>query len=272
MIRTTSLSMTALTTALTTGAITRLGVAALLLAAGAVQAAAPVVTTFDNGREGWRGPQGSGGISWVGPGFGNDAPAYRTVFQDFGITFSNQLNPAFIGDYTVMPSVAIGLDVNAQLVRFFGSDVTRDLVVELRDYDNAPAGYPYVSVWATLGTLDAANPGWHTLSVLIPDTSATALPAGWGGYGAEDPVTFAPMLPADRTFTSVLAGVDEIAFTTLVPGYFYGATTFVVSVDNLTLAAVPEPASALLLAAGLGGLLLRQALQQPAQARPSVMR
>jgi hypothetical protein len=69
-------------------------------------------------------------------------------------------------------------------------------------------------------------------------------------------VTFEPILPGDRTFTSVLASVDEIHFTTFVPGFFFGFTNFDMAVDNVGFTAVPEPASALLL--GLGALALRR--------------
>ena len=83
-----------------------------------------------------------------------------------------------------------------------------------------------------------------TLGVTIDDPTATALPAGWGGYGAEDPVTFEPVLPAGRTFASVLASVDEIRFTTYEPGYFFGFTNFDLRFDNIVVASpVPEPTS-----------------------------
>lgn len=216
---------------------------------------------FDDGTAGWAGPSGSGGRSWIAPFRGQDRPAYRTRFSDFGISFANSSNTDFIGDYTALPAVQIGLDVKTLALSFFGQPVTRDLVVELRDHDNAPEGLPWVSVWYKLGTLDPGQSGWSTWSVTIADTSATALPSGWGGYGAEDPVTYEPTLPADRTFASVLAGVDEIAFTTYVPGYFFGETAFDVVVDNLFIRAVsvvPEPAPLALLAAGLIALRLRR--------------
>lgn len=234
-------------------------IATALLLSTALPALAIEASTvsFDHGREGWTAPRGSGGRSGIVPGQGNDAPALRTHFDDFGITFANRSNGAFVGDYTSVPALQISLDVKTLALDFFGSPVTRELIVELRDHDGAPDGYPYVSVWATLGTLDAGVGGWQTWSVTIADTSATALPAGWGGYGAEDPVTAEPMLPPGRSFANVLAGVDEIAFTTLVPGYFYGDTLFDVAVDNIRmqpLAAVPEAPGAALMAAGLLGL------------------
>lgn len=228
--------------------------AALLAATLPALAVGTSTVTFANGTEGFAGPQGAGGRSFITLIQGHERPAYRTRFSDFGITFATSTNSNFVGDYTAVPAVEIGLDVKTLSIDFFGQAVTRDLVVELRDHDGAPDGMPYVSVWYKLGTLDASKIGWETLSVTIANTGAAALPAGWGGYGAEDPVTYEPMLPADRTFASVLAGVDEIAFTTYVPGWFYGETAFDVIVDNVfirTLSAVPEAPGGLLFGAGL---------------------
>ncbi len=225
-------------------------VLALALAAGSAAAA---TTDFSSGAQGWEGLQpadGNGG-SGIDTSLGNGAPAYRTIINNFGISFSNSSNLDFVRDYTTTGSVNFGIDVLTQRVNYFGQDVTRDLVLELRDYDNATNGLPYTSVWYSLGTLDAAVGGWQHFSVTIGDTSATGLPSGWGGYGAEDAVGN-PLLPADRTFASVLAGVDEVVFTTYKPGWAYGFTDFDVAVDNISVSAVPEPGTYAMLVAGLG--------------------
>jgi len=229
----------------------------LVVALGlAVSSLSAHVVTFDDGNEGWDGPQGIGGATIVDPDFGNTAPSLHTIFNDFGITFSTAENEAFLGDYTALPAVQLGLDVYTDYLNFFGMDVTRDFIIELRDFDNPSGGYPWTSVWYKLGTLDAKDPGWHTWSVTIADTSATELPAGWGGFGAEDPETFEPMLPEDRTFASVLASVDEVAFTTLVPGFFFGFSDHDVAVDNIFIQPVPEPSTLALAGLGLAGLAL----------------
>lgn len=200
-------------------------------------AARNFVTTFADGAQGWKGPSGNGGATVIDESLGNAAPALHTRFEDFGITFRNQPKPSVLAALKRPGSVALALDVNTYAIVYFVQNVTRDLVVELRDHDNPPAGYPYAAVWARIGTLDAKKPGWRHMGVTIADTRSTELPAGWGGYGAED--EFAnPMLPPGRTFADVVAGADEVAFTTLVPGYAYGFTTFDVAVDNMAVRAV----------------------------------
>lgn len=220
------------------------------------------VTDFSGGTNGWTGVvswDGNSG-SWVDNTLGNSAPAYHTTIQEtFGLHWTNNTNAAVIGDYTKASSVTFGLDFNAYSITYLGNEVSRNIVVELRDYDNAPADLPYTSVWYVLGSVQAGE-GWKHLSVTIADTSSTALPAGWGGYGAEA-ADGSPILPANRSFTDVLKGVDEVVFTTFVPGYFYGWTDYDVAVDNISITAVPEPGTLLLQALGLtaiAGLVRRR--------------
>jgi hypothetical protein len=210
--------------------------AALLLAALAAAPAALAQTTavtFDNGAEGWIGPTGPGGTTSVVSTGGNPGANMRTVFNNFGITFANSTNAAFTGDFTNADSVTIAIDVRVENLAFFGSQVTRNLVLELRDTTNPPAGYPWQSAWVVLSPISLAATGsWKTFSATF-DPNSTALPAGWGGYGAEDPVTFEPELPAGTTFRDIVSDIDTMAFTTLQPGFFYGFTDFTVRIDNI---------------------------------------
>lgn len=242
--------MTRLTTTMAIGAC------AALLAAS--QAAADV-TTFDSGTEGWS-VSGRDDISDTG---GNPGANMDVVLLDvFGMSARNESNPAFLGDYNRFGNqveLTVDLKVNSIWMYDFDNnpmEVPRNLVVELVDYNDPSDPFPYTSVWYNFGEISADLPGWRTFSIVI-DPSATDLPAGWGGTGDEDPDTFEPRLPPDRTFASILANVEEIRFTSLEPGWFYGFTNFDVQVDNIGIRSVPEPGAAFT-AAGLGALLLQR--------------
>lgn len=188
-------------------------------------AAQTTVVGFDNGGEGW---DGNGSIEDDG---GNPGANFHFLIENFGIEVRNDSNAAFIGDLTGASEMTVGTDALVNSIQFEGTEVSRELIVEFRSHALAQDGYPYTSVWYDLGTLQA-NPVWTTFQVTFTPAS-TELPTGWGGYGAEDPITFEPILPPGVTFADVMASVDELAFTTYEPGYFYGFTDFDVRVDNL---------------------------------------
>jgi len=190
-------------------------------------AAQTTVVTFDNGGEGW---DGNGTVEADG---GNPGANFAFFIENFGIEIRNDSNAAFIGDLTPSPEITVGMDALVNSIQFEGIEVPRNLIIEFRSHALAQDGYPYTSVWYNAGVLQA-NPEWSTFSVTFVPAS-TELPAGWGGYGAEDPNTFEPMLPPGVTFADVMASVDELAFSTYEPGYFYGFTDFDVRFDNLTI-------------------------------------
>jgi len=191
-------------------------------------AAQTTVVTFDNGGEGW---DGNGSIETDG---GNPGANFHFVINNFGIEIRNDSNAAFTGDFTGSSEITVGMDALVNSIAFEGTEVSRDLIVEFRSHALAQDGYPYTSVWYDLGLLQA-NPAWNTFSVTFVPASLD-LPAGWGGYGAEDPLTFEPMLPPGVTFADVMASTDELAVTTYEPGFFYGFTDFDVRFDNLSIA------------------------------------
>jgi hypothetical protein len=225
--------------------------AACLAAAVAAPALADTTTTFDNGLEGWS----ISGRTDINPTGGNPGANLHGVLIDvFGADIRNNTNDAFLGDLSRYGMLELSIDIQVNSINFFGQEVPRDLVVELRDYTNNN-GYPWTSVYYNLGTLQAVsegNDGWVTYSVIIEDPFAVGLPDGWGGYGDETPLGD-PILPAGRTFASVLASVDEISFTTFVPGFFFGFTNFDIQVDNIAIRTVPAPSAVALL--GFGGLV-----------------
>ena len=223
--------------ALTIGLISGLGLAGAAIAGDSVTT---TIFDFENGESGgWNGPQGGGGSSFVDATGGNPGGNYRTIFNNFGVTFENSTHPSCVQDFTQYESVTFTMDLKVEDISFFGSPAPRPWLVEIRDYDNPPGGYPWVSVWYLFEWVEQGD--WTTWSVTITDPSADDLPAGWGGYGAEDPDTFEPILPADRTFASVLAGADAVVYTTLQPGWFFGFTDFDLRLDNITIETVSAP-------------------------------
>lgn len=220
-------------------------------------AAAPMssVVDFSNGAAGWDGnlpPDGFGNGSWLDTSLGNGAPALRSVNEAWGIDYVNRSNQNVLGDYSKLGSVTIGLDVIANSIRYRGEEVMRNIVVELRDYATTPDDMNFTSVWFNLGSIDFTQ-GWQSLSVTIADTTASLLPSGWGGAhisGAQA----GPTLPSGRTFADVLANVDELRFSTHVPGEIYDLTEFDIAIDNISIqaAAVPEPSTHALMLGGLG--------------------
>lgn len=199
------------------------------LALLACTASADHTVTFDTGPAGWS----ISGRDTVDAAGGNPGANLHGVLLDvFGADIRTNTDAAFLGDLSRYGPIRLSIDIRVHSIDFFGREVPRTLVVELRDY--SPGPYPWVSVWYELGTLTSEQPEWATYTVDITDPSAAALPPGWGGYGDEDDLGN-PRLPAGRTFASVLRGVDELAFTTFVPGYFFGFTNFDLRVDNITI-------------------------------------
>ena len=224
--------------------------ASVLLALALTPAAAAGGTPhadFENGVDGgWFGMQGDdgfGGGTWHEPTGGNPSGCLHTVFNNFGIGFYNVSDPSWACDWTEATQVTVSIDIRVSSISFFGQNVSRPWVLELRDRDGATGGYPWNSVWIRLATISAATHGqWTTLSVTF-DPRSTVLPPGWRGSGAEDPVTYEPVLPAGVTFADVLAGVDTVAFTTLQPGMFFGFTDHDIRIDNVRVErTVPSPA------------------------------
>jgi hypothetical protein len=233
----------------------KIGIALLgALTVGGQAAGQTIVSMFENERsDQWFGPAGLNGFTVIETEGGNPGGYMRTEFNDIGITFANNENSDYLGDYTSAAAITLSIDVLVESINFSGQEVSRPWLVELRDYDTAQNGLPWTSVWFLFDNISQANnSAWTTYSVTFDPNSAD-LPAGWGGYGAEDPNTFEPTLPAGVTFADVLSGVDEIAFTTLQPGFSFGFADYLVGIDNVTISRVPAPSAAALL--GLAGLI-----------------
>lgn len=228
--------------------------------ASTAQAIEPDLITFDDGTHGFDANPDcetivpDGGVPGAYWNFVNrecDGIYYVRAWFDL----TNNVNPAWIGDYTAMGPVRISMDVNINrydYIPFWGPPVEveeyRKLVVELRDYDDPytdpETGYswPWTSVQYIAGTYPDRLDGWKHFDIDIEDPFATEMPDGWIGFGGpEDPNTYMPQLPPDRTFTDVLQGIDEIVIHSIEPGYFY-AIAFIhdIDVDNLQIREMPQ--------------------------------
>ncbi len=198
------------------------------------------VVTFSDGPRGWIGTTGSTGDTQLERTGGNPGHHLHTVFNNFGIEFRNDTSSEEFQDLLSQDEVTIGVDLKVEAIDFFGTPATRPWVLEIRDYDDPPPGYLWVSVWYLFEWVGAED-DWRTFEVTITDTTSIEPPAGWGGTGSELPPDYEPSLPANRSFASVLAAVDEIAFTTYQPGWAFGFTDFDVRLDNIRLAACSIP-------------------------------
>lgn len=208
-----------------------------------VAAGQDMITGFESGLEGWS----VSGRETTGPG--NPGTGLDVLLIDvFGAEIRND---TLAGDFRNRGILDFTVDIQIDSIDFFGQFVSRDLVIELRSFDVDGSGQ-FASIFAPIGVLNGTGMGWTTFSASL-NTASTDLPAGWFGAGAEDPVTFEPILPAGIGVQDVLANVDQVNFTTFVPGFFFGFTNFDMSVDNVGYRVVPAPASALAL--GLGGLV-----------------
>ncbi|MEZ5064953.1 MAG: hypothetical protein R3B81_09465 [bacterium] len=218
---------------------TLLAVAVISLATNA-NAASPTVAGFDGGNN-----DGFSGNALFEATDGNPGGCARHVTD----LFFNELrtggvgepvNPNFLGDYSLFQSVTFSVDVKANMLTdFIGNPIVRSIGIALKDRDimgpSGPSG-----VFFELGLIGTGvTPDWTTYSVTIDDPTAIGLPAGWIGFGDEDPNTFEPVLPAGATFATVLASVDEFQVTGAVPGYFYTNAFWDVQIDNITLETGP---------------------------------
>jgi hypothetical protein len=100
------------------------------------------------------------------------------------------------------------------------------------------AADPTVSVYYTGPAMPPVLSNWVGFTFNVPDPTQVALPPGWGGTGDEDPVTFEPRLPANRTYASVMTNVGSVHITTAEPGYFYASSFWEVGYDNLVISRV----------------------------------
>ena len=197
--------------------------------------AASTIVGFDGGNN-----EGFTGNAFFEATGGNPGGAARHLNDSFfndlrtGAT-GEPANTDFLGDYSAFTSVTFSFDIKTNMLDdFAGNPIARPIGIALKDRDiMGPSGAS--GVFFEIGVVGVNFTGeWTTLSVTILDPASATLPAGWIGFGDEDPTTFAPVLPAGASFASVLASVDEFDITGAVPGYFFTNAFWDVQIDNIT--------------------------------------
>jgi hypothetical protein len=226
------------------------------LVSSAALAVSPTKVDFSNGMQGWVGSGAAGNdLSGIDYSYGNGTPAFHAIGPADGFALENKTNAAFLGNFATMKSLTFSLDMHVNELAIGGPGgwpLTQDLVLEFRDYDKRGPQLPYSSVWIRLGYIGGYQPANQHFSVTIADTSSNVLPTGWHGSGDSN-YYGDPVLPYGQTFRRILSDVDSVVVSTYVPGYNYGAEQFYnLSVDNISISAVPEPEQAAMLGAGLG--------------------
>lgn len=225
-------------------------VAPLLLAVPSF-AQSPTVIGFDGGDDG-----GFVGNAFFEATDGNPAGNAHHLGQFFFNEIrtgqvGGPVNPNLVGDYSGFDEITFGLDIKVDSITdFIGNQIARPFGIKLIDRDiQGPSGSSgvYFEFGAISNSLQA---DWTAFSVTIDDPTAATLPTGWIGFGDEDPVTFATILPAGATFATVLAGVDEVHFTGAAPGFFFGFANFDLRIDNISLE-LPEPSIGTEICAGV---------------------
>ena len=237
-------------------------IAAMIFTLGSAAAVSLAGTTttvidFEDGlAHNWTGPQGFGGATGIDltHGVGGGA-GFRTQFNDFGIDFSNNARDAFTGDYTQYDEVTLSVDLRVDQIGPFEQGITRPFMLELRSFGLGDPGMPWASAYFLFEWVgDNSFNGFNNYSVTI-DTNSAELPLGWGGNGSFDPDTFEPTLPRGVTFTDILANVDEIAFSTFLPDYFFTADQYDMTLDNISISTTSVPAPSALGLIGFAGIV-----------------
>lgn len=195
---------------------TRLWMAAGLLAVSASTSQAQLISHFDSGLDGWTGAGGT--VSHVAGG-GNGG-GYLSQRDTLNTWMSVSAPAAFLGDLSAYLGGVLSFDVK-----------------NINNHAANLATGPRFGHVVITGTAGSAS-----LDVAGSVVGLPLLDGQWHGYGATlDPAAWSGDLAA--------ALADTAAITLTLE--FNGAITETAGLDNFQIAAVPEPATAVLMGAGV---------------------
>lgn len=181
---------------------------------------------------------------------GNGPTGQYIVLPDgdfWGVTLSSdQTSTGLTGDITRHgAALRVSFDIRTfRFDNFFGEPIdpnSRPLILHLHDRGDPNDFSDDAGVWISTTAIPATEDGWQRREFTIPLPVGGEMPAGWGGTGGEDPVTFEPTLPPGRTYASVLASVDEVEISTFQPGYFYTFCFWHIGFDNVLVEQIGAP-------------------------------
>lgn len=229
---------------------------AAALACGAQAGQILVNETFENGAGGWFLNGNQVLFDGGNPGRYLGVP----LVDSFGLRLNTTTGP-LMGDLTRFAALEFSLDMRTFQFSSLGGlpldPRSRPFALEFVDFgDGTPADR--ASVFVVGPHLPFVQDGWTNLTFSVPTTTGAELPAGWGGTGDFDQSTFEPILPAHRTFESVMGSVDEVRITTFVPGMIFGFALYEMGVDNLVVRAIPAPSAGALACLALGAATRRR--------------
>lgn len=223
------------------GALAPAALAVGLMVAGASASAASLTENFDVVvPAGWTSKNNSttvGTTSWFQ---GNDTvfPAHSGASNAYaGANFNSTTGAGTISTWLISPTLSFN---NGDVVSFWTRTVNSPAFPDRLELRFSDVG------GTDVGTTDSSVGTFALLLSVNPDLTTTGYPNTWTQY------------------TSTISGLagptnGAIAFRYFVAdGGPSGNNSDYVGVDTLTITAVPEPASYLLMALGVGGLLLRR--------------
>ncbi|MDQ2985240.1 MAG: PEP-CTERM sorting domain-containing protein [Armatimonadota bacterium] len=206
-----------------------------------------VTDTFENNVNigSWSFGTGNGFIEPTG---GNPGAFYRDDFID---SFAPQArtewgsSSPFVGNYRAGGVTEISVDF--QLFRVDFSAAERPLTLLLREDNGTPNDFDddWAAYYKHTEFVPQVGEGWKHFDYSV-NSASNALPTGWLT------VPLGPNSPANPDWNDLVTDVDQLTFFWGDPDLFYIFQGWDIGMDNVSINAVPEPASVLGVLAGVG--------------------